>query len=196
MPSSNNDGKSLPHSPVHKYYWHCGVPAHVLELWGLQAASVNQIRGAAWKRGRNPSDCRYYKSSKSSREMDQPQALRKKPYSLFKEHYELRLRFLIVVCTCLFRRVFGYESWLRIPFYIIAWWSIPLFAPQRLKNTILDDTLMQNNYWIYHSNQGRIPTTSVLRFFSFLIGTSIVYSFFEGLIPCKMLGTSWPAKLH
>ncbi len=93
-----------------------------------------------------------------------------------KNTAELRLRFFVVIYTYLFRTVFRYESRLRIPFCISTRWSVPLHSPQRQKNTIPDDTAMQNNYLIYHVNQYRIPTSSILGFFSFLIGTSLVSS--------------------
>ncbi len=98
-------------------------------------------------------------------------------YSFPKNPAELWLRFFVVICTYLFRTVFRYESRLRIPFCISTRWSVPLRSPQRLKNTIPYDTAMQNNYLIYHANQCRIPTSSILGFLSFLIGTSLVSSF-------------------
>ena len=97
---------------------------------------------------------------------------------LFPKYYaELRLRFFVVLCICLFRTGFCCESRLCIPFCIGTRWSVLLPSQRRLKNTIPNDTLIQSNKLIYHANQCRSPTSSILGFFSFLVGTSIVSSF-------------------
>jgi len=64
----------------------------------------------------------------------------------------------------------------RIPFYSIVWWSVQLFAQQRAKYTIIDDTLMQHKCLIYHSNQCCLPTPNIPKFSLYLIGTYIVHS--------------------
>ena len=73
--------------------------------------------------------------------------------------------------------LFYYQSRIRIPFCISTQRTVSLRLPRWLTNTVPKNTLMQNNYLIYRANQWCVQNSKILRFFLFLIGMSIVYSY-------------------